>query len=244
MLNEPSDHPPGEKRIGIIARSQALEALLRGLLTQWRYTLLETPADDDMLLVEEGCLAPADTSNVLWLTSSRYQGRNRLGLPLLPEELWRQLESRYHKPPRNHIRISGQFPATLQAHGDNTTIQIVSLSDLGVRFEFPRELVNGERVTLQTVLEGERLTLEGRVIYVVPRGDLEGTGRSEIGVIFDRTPQETRNRVREYIVWRYLSLARPQIPEELFCQGLEFFQLHRAVLKRLGCLPPEEAMPD
>lgn len=243
MLNEHADHPPKEKRIGVIARSQALEALLRGLLTQWRYTVLETPAADDMLLVEEGCLAPADSNTVLWLTSSRYQGRNRLGLPLLPEELWRQLECRYHKPPRNHIRISGQVPAILQAHGDDTAIQIVSLSDLGVRFEFPRELVNGEPVTLLATLEGESLTMEGRVIYVVPKGDLEGTGRSEIGVIFDRTPQETRNRVREYILWRYLALARPQMPEELFCRGLEFFQVPRAVLKRLGCLPPEEALP-
>lgn len=243
MLLEASRPSFGGKRIAILARSKALEALLRGLLMQWNYTLLEEPADDAVLLAEEGCLPPQGHGDVLWLTRSRYEGSQRLSLPLVLEELWRKLESRYHKPPRNHIRISLQLPAVVQIRDECTPIQIVSLSDLGARFDFPRELVRGEQLLLQTMLDGEKLVLEGGVIYVVPRGDLKETGQSEIGMIFDRTPQETRQRVREQILCRYLALARLQIPEELFCQGLEFFQVPRAVLKRLGCLPPEEALP-
>lgn len=211
------------------------------MLAQWRYTLLETPAAGDTLLVEEGCQAPADASNVLWLTRSRCEGHNRLGLPLPVEELWRRLEVRHHQPTRSHIRIPVQLEATLQARGESTPVQVVSLSDLGVRFDFPRELVGGEQLALEMTLEGDVFTLAGRVIYVVPRGELGGTGKSEIGMIFDRTPQATRSRLREYIVWRCLALARRQVPEPLFRQGLDFFEIPQAVLERLeepAHLPP------
>lgn len=225
-----------EKRIGIITHSEGLAALLRGLLTQWNYALLDAPAADDLLLVEEGCLAPVGHLNVLWLTSSRYEGRNRLCLPLPMEELWRNVESRYHKPPRNHIRIAVQIPVAVHARGEIIPAQVASLSDLGMRFDFPRELVSGEELRLELVLDGDALSMAGRVIYVVPRGDLEGTGRSEVGVIFARTPSETHTRVREHILWRYLAAVRRETPEGLFREGLKFFRIPENVLQRLGCL--------
>ena len=42
-----------------------------------------------------------------------------------------------------------------------------------------------------------------------------------------------RGRLREYIVWRCLERAHRQVPEPLFRQGLDFFQVPRAVLERL-----------
>lgn len=233
MLLRPASPFPREKRIGIIAHSEALEGLLRGLLAQWHYTVLERPVGSEVLLVEEGCLPPGDDGSVLWLTRSVDEGSNRLSLPLQLEELWRQLGRLCRNSHRNHIRIPVQLPATLRVRGEYLSIRISSLSDLGVRFDFPRELVNGEQLTLHVVLEGEGLTLVGRVIYVIPRGDAEGTARSEVGMIFDRMPQEKRNRVREFIIWRHLAQVRRQVPEPLFCQGLEFFQIPPAVRQRL-----------
>jgi len=233
LLLGPASCSPSEKRIGIIARSEALDALLRGLLAQWHYAVPEQPVGTDVLLVEEGCLPPGGNDRILWLTRSGAEGSNRLNLPLQPEALWRQLGKLSRNSLRNHIRITVQLPATLRARSEYISIQISSLSDLGTRFDFPRELVNGEQLTLHMVLEGEGLALDGRVIYVIPRGDAEGTGRSEVGMIFDRTPPEKRNRLREYIIWRCLDVVRRQVPKPLFVKGLEFFQLPQAVLRRL-----------
>jgi len=239
LLLEPSSPLPREKRIAVIARSPALNALLRGLLRQWRYTLLEEPGADDTLLVEEGCLAPPGHSEVLWLTRSRYEGSQRLSLPLELAELWQRLESRHHKPPRNHIRLLLELPAVAHIRGEATPVTINNLSDLGARFDFPRELVRGEPLRLQTVFDGEELLLEGSLIYAITRGEEAGTAQTEAGMILDRTPPETRQRVRELILCRCLELARREIPEELFCQGLEFLQLPAEVLRRLSC--PEAA---
>lgn len=223
-----------EKRLVILTHSQAFGALLRGVVTQWLYSPVESPADADLLLVEEGCLPPAHHGSVLWLSRARVEEDNRLSLPLSLEALWRQLGKLCRNSLRNHIRIPVSLPATLRVRGMHTPIQVNNLSDMGLRFVFPRELHNGEQLTLQMMLTGERLTLAGRVIYVIPRGDAEGTGRSEVGMIFDRTPPETRRLVREYIIWRCLEQARRQLPEPLAGQGLDFFQLPPAVRRRLA----------
>jgi hypothetical protein len=223
-----------KNRLFFLTHSQAFGALLRGVVTQWLYSPVESPETADLLLVEEGCRPPVHHDNVLWLCRARAEEDHRLSLPLSLEALWRQLGKLCLNSLRHHIRIPVSLPATLHARGETTPIQVNTLSDMGLRFAFPRELLNGEQLTVQMVLAGERLSLEGRVIYVIPRGDAEGTGRSEAGVIFDRTPQERRGRIREYIVWRCLELARRQVPEPLGSQGLDFFQLPPAVRQRLA----------
>ena len=65
-------------------------------------------------------------------------------------------------------------------------------------------MVNGEKLSVATDVGGDKLVLAGRVIYVVPRGDLEESGRSEIGLILSDTPAETRTRVREYISYNFV----------------------------------------
>jgi len=235
LLLNPTPAPAPHKRIGLITRDAPLESILRAVLTEWGYLLLETVTADTPLLVQEGCLPPAGHADVLWLTSSHYDGGNRLSLPVALEALWFRLESRYHKPQRNHIRLTLELPATVVAHGEDTPARVYNLSDLGARFEFPREMVSGENLSLAAVLGGERLTLHGRVIYVVPRGDLEGTGRSEIGMIFNDTAPDVRMRVREYILWHYLSTIRCKMDETLFAEGLGFLDIPESVRQRLGC---------
>lgn len=234
MILQPTPPPALQKRIGIITRDAALGSILGALLVEWNYQVLEAPTDGDLLLVQEGCLPPVENANVFWLTSSQYEGRNRLHLPVAIEELWRQLEPRYHKPPRNHIRLTLELPATVEVHGESIPARVISLSDLGARFKFPREMVNGEKLSLVTALGEEKLVLAGRVIYVVPRGDVEDSGRSEIGLILSDTPAETRTRVREFILWHYLATVRAKMEESLFADGLGFLDIPESVRRRLG----------
>lgn len=226
-----------EKRLCLVIRSEGLRAVLGGLLEQWQFHLLAEAEPDDLVLAQEGCCPPADSREVLWLSSSRYESRHRLCLPISPEELWRTLENRFHKPPRNHIRMTVELDAAVLVRGERTISRLASLSDKGGRFFFPRELANGEELALELVLDGRSLRLDGRVIYVVPRGELAGTTTSEVGAIFDRTVPETRQQVRDYILTRYLDMVRLGLPEPLFCAGLDFFQLSPEVRRRLGCVP-------
>jgi hypothetical protein len=230
------------KRLCLHVRSEGLRAVLEGLLKAWHYHLLAEPAGEDLVLAEEGCLPPAPEGQTIWLTSSRYEARNRLPLPFALEELWSALENRFHKPPRNHLRMATHLPVMATVRDETVATCIVSLSDLGARFLFPCELVNGEELTLEGVLDDKPRRLEGRVIYVVPRGDLDDTGRSEIGVIFDRTPPETRTAVREFIIRRYLEQVRAALPEATFCDGLSFLRISENVLRALGRASQEQPL--
>jgi hypothetical protein len=223
-----------EKRLALAVRSQELEAILAALLHEWQFTLLPHPAAGTLLLAEEGCLAETD-GEIVWLTTSRYVSRQRLALPLQLQELWSALETRFHKPPRNHLRVAVDCEATLCCRGGRSTIRLVSLSDMGARLVFPRELISGEELVLEYPDVDGLLELAGRVIYVLPRGELAGTNESEAGMIFDRTPAETRERVRNRIIVSYLERVRRQLPESVFCAGLGFFDLPAAVLRQLGC---------
>ncbi len=222
-----------EKRLALSIRSPALEALLAALLEEWHFTLLPQPAAGTLLLAEEGSLAPETEGEIIWLTTSRYVSRQRLSLPLQLPELWSVLETRFHKPPRNHIRMAVDCEATLCCRGGRSAVHLVSLSDMGGRFVFPRELISGEELVLEYAGAEGGLELAGRVIYVLPRGELTGTNESEAGMIFDRTPAETREQVRNQIIASYLERVRKKLSESTFCSGLGFLALPPAVLQRL-----------
>jgi hypothetical protein len=228
-----------EKRLALLTRNPQLQAVLAALLEEWEFRLLDQPEADDLVLAEEGCLPPAGCRNLLWLTTSRYVSRQRLSLPVSLTELWQALETRFHKPPRQHLRMGVGLEATVRCRGERTASRLVSLSDMGGRFSYPRELVNGEEVDLELALGGEPLRLAGRVIYVVPRGELHGTTETEVGVIFDRTPPETRAAVRDHLLCGCLEQVRLRLAEPLFCAGLAYLDIPSVVLRRLGCAPEE-----
>lgn len=231
------DTPPRslEKRLCLLLRDEPFRQVVAVLLEQWGYTVLEAPTDSEMILAEEGCPVPEESGPVLWLTRSRYGERNRIPLPLSVEGLWSTLENRFHKPPRSHIRIGLVLPATVHVRDEVVDTAVSSLSDLGARFDFHRELVQGEELLLHLTVSGRPLALEGRVIYVIPHGDLDGSARTRVGVIFDRLPQEGREELRTFIVRTYLERVRARLDGSTFRKGLAHFDVPLALAAELGC---------
>lgn len=224
-----------EKRLCLFVRNEPFRLVLGGLLREWRYSLQETPTGSDLLLAEDGFPVPEEDAPVLWLTRSRYGERGRVGLPLSLEDLWAHLESRFHKPPRSHIRIYLELPATLEARNETDEIRITSLSDLGARFELHRELAPGEELVLDLSIAGRRFKLPSRVIYMVPQGDLEGSGKAQIGVIFDKPDKGVRDALRGFIIHSYLERVREGMAGSVFREGLSHFDVPPEILGEVGC---------
>lgn len=223
-----------EKRLCLFIRNEAFQRVLVALLNEWRYSLQEVPTASDLVLAEDGFDLPEECGPVLWLTRSRYGERGRLPLPLSIEELWSALESRFHKPPRNHIRINLQFSASVVARGERADVQITSLSDLGVRFEFLRELAPGEEIVVYMSPAGHPLALPGRVIYVVPRGDLDESEKMQVGVIFDHLSKEAKDILRLFIIRAYLEKVRSGMTGTVFREGISHFNVPPEALAELS----------
>lgn len=223
-----------EKRVCLRVRSAPFGAVLAALLEEWHYTVLDAPDDADLVLTEEGVELPEVSCPVLWLTRSRYGERNRLSLPLSLEELWADIEHRFHRPPRGHIRAALKVPAVMEVRGEEVAVVVASLSDLGVRLEVPLELVQGETLQLHLDLGGTLLAPEGRVIYVIPDGDLDGSARTRVGVIFECLPSVQREALRGFVVRTYLERVRARLDASTFRQGLAHFTVPVAVLTEVG----------
>jgi len=223
-----------EKRLSLFIRSEPFRMVLAGLLEQWRYPLQENPADADLFLAEDGFPVPEDGTPVLWLSRSRHEDkRNRLFLPLSVEELWAELETRFHGALRSRMRIRLELPATLEARNETDEVLIFSLSELGGRFDWNRELAPGEELVLSLSIARRRLKLPARVIYVAPR-DMEGSGKAQIGVMFDYRDLSERKILNDFILQSYLGRARGGMDGTLFSEGLTHFDVQPAVLRKLG----------
>lgn len=223
-----------EKRLCLYVRNEAFRLVLGGLLREWRFSLQETPADSDLLLAEDGFQVSEENTPVLWLTRSRYGERGRLGLPLSIEVLWDHLESHFHKPPRTQIRIYLELPAMVESRNETNEIRITSLSEMGARFELHRELAPGEELVLNLDISGRRFILPSRVIYMIPLGDLEGSGKAQIGVIFDRPDKGIRDVLRGFIIHASLERVRGGMAGSVFREGLSHFDVPPEILGEVG----------
>ena len=223
-----------EKRLCLFVPNEPFRLVLAGLLGEWRYSLQENPAAADLLLAEDGAPAPEDGAPVLWLARSCHEGRDRLALPLSLEELWAELESRLHTTPRSHIRINPDLPADLEVRNIKDEVRIVSLSEMGGRFDFNRELAPGEELVLDLSIARHRLKLSCRVIYVVARGDLEGSGKAQIGVIFDYRDKSLRKVLHDFIIRSYLERVQAGMAVNIFREGLSRFDVPPAILREIG----------
>jgi len=221
-----------EKRLCLLIQNAPLRQFLGSLLRQWRYELLDTPALADLILAEEGITPPAGSGPILRLARCGSAAEDRVVLPLSLEELWRVLEGRFNNHPRNHIRIQKSYPVTVRARGESFGTRISSLSDLGTRFDFGAELVNGEEIEIDLVVERRSFSLQSRVIYVVP---CNSGGRFQIGLIFDRTAREIRLGLRHFIIGTFLEKVGSEIGEPAFTEGRRFFDLSPEALEVLGC---------
>lgn len=223
-----------DRDIALVARDAALLAVLGALLEEWRYRVVPQADFSTLVLLEEGCPPPPRRRGLIRLGRPIPGMPDRLALPLSIEELWSALEQRFHKPPRKHIRIDLLQPMQVTARGRQEATTMVSLSDLGTRFALRQELVNDELLEIDLELDGRAWHLQGRVIYVIPRGDHDGSGGYDIGMIFLHTAAAHRTLLREFVVRGYLERVARRFPAAVFRSGLDYFQLSPELARSLA----------
>jgi PilZ domain len=188
------------KLVALALRDPGFAALLQAVLELWGYQVIEEAAGAGLLLTEGEGPAPAGVTLV------RLGGPDRDGLelPLDLARLWALLEQRFHQPQRQHIRIPLQLEVGLVARHRYSEARLESLSDMGGRLLYARELVRGEGVLLRLPLEERMFELDGRVIYCFPRGD---GSQFEFGMVFAAVGDEVRRVLRRFIVRTLLETA-------------------------------------
>lgn len=204
-------------RVAVRVEDPGFELLLGGVLQGWGYQVVADPAAAELLLADDGLPSPAGVSVV---RLGGVAGSARLGLPLLLEELWALLERRFHQPQRQHLRAALDLEVGLVARNRYSEVCLDSLSDMGGRLIYSRELARGEGLLLRLAVEGRVLELDCQVIYSFPRGD---GGQFELGVLFEGLAAEVRQLLRRFIVQRILQAAQARSGAGAE-SGLSFFQ--------------------
>jgi len=194
-----------------------MRAILREILRAWHYQVVEE-GPFDLLLVDREANLPAPPGPHLLLGPG-----GTLGLPLSLDALWRELESRFHTPPRRYIRLELPREIEVRHGGSGDFCNLASLSSLGARFEYPREVLRGERMELDLQIAGEWLSLGSEVIYCIPHGEWLDKPLIHVGVVFDRKDR-VQDKVGAFIVRTYLDQVRDVLGAGLFAEGEAFFE--------------------
>lgn len=221
------------KPIHLAIASEANQLFLAALLQEWQFTIVDEPGEETLCLADDGYPLRAPHGPVVWLTRSGFAARDRLPVPLAMEDLWGALETRFHRPPRHHLRIGIDMPAEITVRGSQERTEILSLSDLGARLRLSREVASGEECVVRLTIDGVPLRLAAKAIYVLPIGDLDDSCRVEVGLLFTPLLRETQARLRNFITATILERVRPTIPGWAFEVGVALLDLPDAVRKRL-----------
>lgn len=217
MLLDRIDDAPEKRRIALRIGNRGLQAVLGAILREWRYqVVVDGPCE--LILTDEDVHPSADEGPVL-----RLGAPGPLSFPLSLEALWQALEFRFHVPPRRNLRIALPLDIGVRQGGRREVCSLISLSPLGGRFEFPREMAPGEELELRLPIGEAPLTIGGRVIYVIPRGEWRNCPDYCVGVVFDRR-EEKQKTLRAFIVRRFLERVRLSVDRNLYSEGKVFFQ--------------------
>lgn len=221
-----------EKRLHLRVENEGLSLFLGALFAEWHYTVsFEPPHDPEALvLADENCAANAH-GNTVRLTHSTFSGRDRVCLPIVLENLWTTLETHFHRPPRNHLRLTADYPVTMEIRGESVPGQIASISPAGARLPLPRELAVGEAFAITLPLPRHVLRLQGRVIYVTTFPD--SRNHYDTGVLFERIDAASRQILRDTITLAFLKSIRLKVPGWAFEVGLGYLSLSPAVREEL-----------
>lgn len=233
MLRELSDRGVGAKKIAIATCCDAFTDFLSSLLRHWNFEVCAAGSPDVLLLAEEGCAEPDTGQRAVWLTRSKYQGTDRLSLPLSVEKFWQVLEHRYHKPPRMHIRMDVEIVASVVVDDETVPVTLSSLSDMGCRFSYYREMVRDQQVFLSLPLGGEELIIDSRVIYA-HHLSAANDNNVRVGLLFRGIQEDQRDKLRAYLILQFLEKVQKEIDPEHFRKALEYFDLPTLVSSKLG----------
>jgi len=231
------------RRIFIDLVNQASQKILHCLLTEWEYQVLATPEPGGVCLIEQGRPIPPEAGPLIQLVPSRYLVPGRVCIPISLEELWTQLENRFHRIPRRHIRKEVSFPATAMIRGESWATTVVSMSDWGCRFSLGRELAEGETIELEINIAKISVALTGRIIYSMPRCEATEGNLVDLGMMFDGISPELRIFLRRNLILGYLVRVKERLSMEEFQAGVGFLNLSPRILESLGCVDPFRRTP-
>jgi hypothetical protein len=226
MLGKPS-RLPLVKNIYLCLDNHPLHEILKALLIDWGYHLTENSAGDPLLLISEGMPQPPGLKHVLTFSSSHYQDRHRLEVPLTIETLYLALENHFHRTPRNHIRINVSWPIQVNVRGQQISTRTVTLADRGVRFISPFELAQGEEMDIHLACEDEAYELHAKVVYAIVGREIGRGDEFQIGAVCTPQSKEVRNSIRSRIIGTYLKRVRPVLGSNLFAEALRQLNLTR-----------------
>jgi hypothetical protein len=214
-----------ERRVCVQTADPALQQLLTALLEAWEFQLEPEATDGVLLLAEEGCCEAQVWQQVLWLSHSTYAASNRVLLPLVIEDLYVNLERKFHSPPRRHLRLSLELPARVCCRGENHASRLTSLSDRGCRVTLPRELARDEAIELEFFMGDHPIRLEGHVIYSFNRAGATLGSTYDTGFLFVHQGENECLRLREFILASYLERVRSGVSPETFTRVFDHFRL-------------------
>jgi len=232
MLRDVSDRAVGGKKIAIATCCDAFTDFLKVLLRHWSFEICDVGRPDVLLLAEEGCAEPAEGQRAVWLSRSKYQGTDRLSLPLSVENFWQVLEHLYHNPPRMHIRLDVELVASVVVDDETVSVKLSSLSDMGCRFSYYREMVRDQHVFLSLSLDGEEMVIDSRVIYA-HHLSAAVDNNVRIGLLFRGIQKDQRDKLRAYLVLQFLEKVQKEMAPETFRKALEYLDLPAMVSAKL-----------
>ena len=222
-----SSRSPLVKNVYLYLENSPLRDLIEALLLEWGYRLTEKPAEGPLLLISEGQEQPAGFSHSLTFSSSRYQDRHHLEVPLTIETLYLALENHFHRTPRNHIRIAVEWPILVRLRGQEIKTHTITLADRGIRFISPFELAHAEEMEIHIEREDEIYDLHAKAVYSIHGKEIGRGDKIEVGVVCTPQSKEVRDSIRSRIVGDYLKRVRPILGSNLFAEALQQLNLTR-----------------
>ncbi len=226
MLDKTS-HSPTVKNVHLCINNNPLHELIKALILEWGYRLTDMPEDDPLLLISEGMKRPAGFRHTLIFSSSHYQDRHRLEVPLTIEALYLALENHFHRTPRNHIRISVDWPIRVTVRGQQIDTHIVTLADRGIRFISPFELAHAEEMEICIERDDETYNLHAKAVYSINGKEIGWGDNIEVGAVCTPQSKEIRDSIRSRIIGNYLNRVRPALGSNLFAEALHQLNLTR-----------------
>ncbi len=218
---------PLVKNVHLCIDNNPLCELLKALLFEWGYRLTDNPEDDPLLLISEGLEQPAGFNHTLTFSSSHYQDRHRLEVPLTIETLYLAIENHFHRSPRNHIRICVDWPIRVRVRGQQFDTHAVTIADRGIRFISPFELAHSEEMEIYIEREDESYDLHAKAVYSIVGREIGRGDKIEVGAVCTPQSKEVRDSIRNRIIGCYLKRVRPVLGSNLFAEALRQLNLTR-----------------
>jgi hypothetical protein len=216
---------PMQKNVCLRLDSKPLHELINALLLEWGYRLTDDPAEDPLLLISAGQAPPPGFKHSLIFSSSHYQDRRHLEVPLMIETLYLALENHFHRTPRNHIRINLEWPIRVLVRGQRIDTHTVTIADRGIRFISPFELARSEEMEIRIEREDEVYELHAKAVYSIDGREIGRGDKIEVGAVCTPQSKEVRDSIRSRIIGNYLKRVQPGLGENLFAEALQQLNL-------------------